>query len=187
MSSVICPRCGEQLPEPGPYCVKCGAPLPGGDVSAPPAYPPAPGERTPEPWEAQQPAGFGPLRELTPKEFLGLPENKRLKNNLLTSAILCYVIAGINLAILLFASRVLNLSILTLIDVVLLLGLGLGIQLRQSRVCAVVLLAYSILGVIITYINTGKFGGYIILLAGIYGVASTFLFHKAWKEYRSAS
>ena len=87
---------------------------------------------------------------LTKQEFLKLPENKALKKQLNMSA----VIGG---------------SYLSLIDAAILLGTGLGVHLKQSRVCAIILLAYAVFGVP-------------VFLAGAYAVISTFRLDKAWKD-----
>lgn len=68
-------------------------------------------------------------------------------------------------------------------DVLILTGLGLGVQLLQSRVCAVVLAVYGSVNRIVTALLRGSPGGYMILICGVYACIYTFKFQRAWKNY----
>ena len=116
----------------------------------------------------------------TKKEFLQLPENAKLKKELRTSAIICYICAGITLLVGLFAAE----NPYVFIDVALLVGLGLGIHLKQSKACAIALVVYAVINTVIGLASTGRFSGWLILLAGVYAVIYTFKLDKAWKQYR---
>lgn len=116
----------------------------------------------------------------TKKEFLQLPENAKLKKELRTSAIICYICAGITLLVGLFAAE----NPYVFIDVALLVGLGLGIHLKQSKACAIALAVYAVINTVIGLASTGRFSGWLILLAGVYAVIYTFKLDKAWKQYR---
>ncbi len=118
-------------------------------------------------------------RVATKAEFVALPENQPLKKQLSTSGILCYICAGITLLVSLIGGNTWG-----ILDVVILLVLGLFIHLKQSRVCAIILLVYSIFNVVYTLIATGRFGGYLIVIAGVYAVISAFKLDKAWKAYQ---
>ena len=61
--------------------------------------------------------------------------------------------------------------------------MGLIIQLRKSFVASIALLAYSIFNVIVILVTTQTFGGWLILAAGIYAIASTYKLNKAFKNY----
>lgn len=69
------------------------------------------------------------------------------------------------------------------LDAFLLLGLALGIHIGKSRVCAVIVLVYSILNCLYALISTGKMSGYLIIIAGIYATIYTFKARKEYKEY----
>lgn len=125
----------------------------------------------------------GKRKAETKKEFLELPQNSKIKKELRSNAIICYVCAGISLALALFVLK----QPTILIDVVLVLGLALGIHLKQSRVCAVLLCAYAVVNAIFGYVQNGKVSGYLILLAGIYSVITTFKIDKLWKSYRDGA
>lgn len=120
------------------------------------------------------------LRAATKKEFLQMPENQSLRKQIRTAAIICYVCAGITLLVAIFAG-----SALSIIDVVILVGLGLGIHLAQSKVCAIVLAVYAVANVIITLVVNGSLGGWLIILAAVYACIATFKLDKAWNAYRN--
>ena len=154
-------NCGSDQQDGAKFCGVCGA-----------AFPAEPGGYAP----SAAPAAAAE----TKKEFMNLPENAALKKQLVTSAVFCYVCAAINLAIVLLTDS----GYYPLIDVVLLVGLGLGIHLARSRVCAVILCAYGVINAVLGIAQDGKISGYLILLAGVYAVISTFRLDKQWKAYR---
>ncbi len=117
----------------------------------------------------------------TKKEFLDLPENAKLKKNIRSSAIVCYICAALTLV---FGMFVLDSGLLSLIDVAILAGLGLGIQLSQSRVCAALLCVYAVINTIISLVSSGQISGYLIIIAGVYAMIYTFQLDKQWKVYQ---
>lgn len=154
-----CLQCGTQIPDGMPTCPNCGAPL------------------NNQPAGGGQPYGFS--QKLTKKEFLHHPNLKKIRSNINSSAIILYVAAVL--------TSVLGLvdgNYFILIDIALLVGLGLGIHLAQSRVCAIIACVYSAFNVIITVVTTGSVGGWLVLVAAIYAIIATFQFQKAWKEYQ---
>ena len=70
----------------------------------------------------------------TKKEFLKLPENKKYRKEINGAAIICYVCAGITLLAVLATG-----ALSSIVDAAILVGLGLGIHLAQSKVCAILL------------------------------------------------
>lgn len=68
------------------------------------------------------------------------------------------------------------------VDAILVLGLALGIHIGKSRACAVIILVYSILNCLYSVVTTGRLGGYLIIIAGIYATIYTF---KARREYKA--
>lgn len=121
-----------------------------------------------------------PKTATTKKEFLKLEENKKLYTACRASAILCYICAGISVVLMCFILK----NWFSIFEIVLIVGLGLGIHLKQSRVCAIILLIYSVINSIFLYIGYGRFGGWLVILAGIYAVIATFNANNAWKEYQ---
>ncbi len=169
-----CPSCGQPCDEAQKFCNNCGAPFSGNEQApqyanapVPTAYAPAPAEYAP--------------RVTTKKEFLELPGNQNVKREIKTSAIICYVCAGITLA----AGIALDGFPSVLIDVAILVGMGLGIHLAQSRVCAVILLLYSLVNMIYSIVVIGRPAGYLVVIAGVYAVIYTFKADKLWKQYQT--
>ncbi len=163
-----CGSCGQPSDDAAKFCESCGSPFPADN--APPASDPAPYVQSPV---------YTP-RVTTKKEFLDLPENKKVKSEIKTAGIICYICAGITL----LASFAMNTFPLALLDVAILVGLGLGIQLAHSRVCAIILTVYAASSMIIGLVQTGRPSGYLVLIAGIFAVIYTFKAEKLWKQYQ---
>ena len=126
-------------------------------------------------YEAPRPVQHEPLPAgITRKEYLENYAGAEFKRQLKGAAILTYVCAGINGALgFLYPTA--------FVDALILLGLGLGIHLGKSKGCAIALLVYSIISMVIGVILNGALSGWWILLAGIYSVI---IFNKAEKRYK---
>ena len=120
-----------------------------------------------------------PKAMLTKKEFYKHPVMKKARGNINSAAIITYicVVATFLLSVILFQ------NVFGMVDVLLLLGLGLGIHIGKSRACAGVLMGYSLFNVIYMIITTGQLGGYWIVIAAVVALMGTCSFQKAWKEY----
>lgn len=167
-----CPKCGQFFDDSASFCSACGAALDGGSQGV---------GFTPEPisWPGQP----APRKAATKQEFLKLPENKKMKNDILATAIVSYVFAGINAVV-----RVgMQGDLVAIIDVLLLIGAGLGIQLKQSRVCAILLCVDGAISVLVGLLATGTPYGYLILIFGIFAIIYTFKLDKAWKQYQTGA
>lgn len=124
-----------------------------------------------------QPYGGAPMSK---DEFYKHPALKKCRGNINGSAIIMYICAGITFIInVLVASNIFG-----LVDVFILVGLALGIQLGKSRVCAIISCVYAAFNVIYMIIATGSAGGYLVLIAAIYAIIATFQYHKAWDTYQ---
>ena len=73
---------------------------------------------------------------------------------------------------------------LMLIDAAIIFVLGLLIHLKQSRVCAILLLAYGVMGFSLTMLD-GRMSGWLIALAGVFAVIYTFRLEKEYQEFRA--
>ena len=187
-----CPNCGKAANDEERFCGSCGTAFPeAANTSA--QYPNSYDNQAnqygaqqntyQQPYPQQTSGLFGdyvPPVANTRDEFINLPENDNLRKGCRTAAIICYVCAGISLIVMCFAFG----NWTSLLDVCLLTGLGLGIHLKQNFVCAIVLLVYSIINVILMISLTGSFGGWLVLIAGIVAVLNTSKVNKAWKEYQ---
>lgn len=168
-----CPKCGQFFDDSASICSVCGAALGGGssqDVDFTPESIPYSGQ--PEPRKAA-----------TKQEFLKLPENAKTKKEIMTTAIVSYICAGLTAAVMIGA----NGNFTAIVDVLLLIGLGLGIQLKQSRVCAILLCVDGAVSVIVSLLAAGMPSGYLILIAGIFAIVYTFKLDKAWKQYQAGA
>ena len=121
---------------------------------------------------------------MSKKDFLKLEQNKSMKNGILTSAILCYVSAGVTTLLGLFATSIAGISFspVVLLDAAIILGLGLLIQLKQNFPASVVLLVYGLINTVYMTVKSGTFGGWLILVAGI---CATYFTYKLNKEYKA--
>ena len=118
---------------------------------------------------------------MTKREFYKSPEMDKVRKGINGCAIAGYITAAISLA--------LNLLLLDnpsgIIDTVLIIVLSLLIQLIQSRAAAIILCIYGVINMIVITLATGRFGGWWILLVGIFAAIHTFKFHKAWKQQKA--
>ncbi|MBS6217909.1 MAG: hypothetical protein KH704_13435 [Clostridiales bacterium] len=120
------------------------------------------------------------IGEISKNEFYAKYANKRDKGNIRGAAVLAYGCAAISLA-----AGILIQNYLIVIDVALIVGFALGIQIAKSRACAVLLLVYSCTSMILTLVSTGRVTGLWLILVGVWAVMGTFHFHKDYQKYRS--
>ena len=117
---------------------------------------------------------------MTRREFYKSSEMDSTRKNINGCAIAGYIVAALSL--------VANLFLLDnpsgIADSVLIIILSILIQTIQSRVAAVILCVYAVINMAIITMYTGRFGGWWILVVGIFAAIHTFKFHKAWKEQK---
>ena len=127
--------------------------------------------------------GMGGQPPMTKEEFSKHPNIASVRSQIKSAGIICYVVAGISLAVSVIMSGIWGV-VGVMLDVLLLIGLGLGVQLGRSRVCAIILTVYGAFNTIIVTLQNGTLGGWWVLLAGIYATIYTFKFQSAWEEYQ---
>lgn len=120
------------------------------------------------------------MEYLSKREFYKKYATKKDKSNIKSAAIFAYICAGVSLGLGLLQQ---NYSVI--IDVALIAGLGLGIHLLRSRVCASLLLLYGFANSIFGLLSTGRIQGWWLILAGFMAVQATFHFHKAYRLLRT--
>ena len=117
---------------------------------------------------------------MTRREFYKSSEMDSTRKNINGCAIAGYIVAALSL--------VANLFLLDnpsgIADSVLIIILSILIQTLQSRVAAIILCVYAVINMAIITMYTGRFGGWWILIIGIFAAIHTFKFHKAWKEQK---
>lgn len=180
-----CPACGAACNDNEKFCGNCGYSFLEADAVSTQDQPSAPEEGVFSQPAAPVYPGYGqpaaPAKAATKKEFMKLPENKRIRSELTAAAIITFVCAAINVILGAVSG---NWTIL--IDVAIMVGLGLGLMLAHSRACAVVLLIYGVLNVVLGMIQTGTPSGYLILIAGVLAVIYAFKAEKLWKQYQQS-
>ena len=120
---------------------------------------------------------------MTRREFFKSPQMKMIRNNIISSAVIGYVVAGLTL----YFGVIQTGNYFTMLDVILVLACSLLIHLLQSSVAAIVLAAYAVLNVVVTTVSNGKFSGWWVALVGVYAVIYTFKFQSAWKKEKEYS
>lgn len=118
---------------------------------------------------------------MTRNQFLKTEEMKPMKKQIISCAVICYVLAVISIAANYFLNGELN-----LLDPIILVVFGLLIQLLQSRVAAILLTVYAVCNVVYMTISMGQLAGWWILIVAVYALIYTFKFQKAWKEYKKS-
>lgn len=176
---MICEKCGQWIEDGSKVCTNCGNPVnvsnaQGAGNAANAQGQPGVGAVNTVPGAAANGMGGYAAQPMTKAEFYKHPNVSYARTQIRAAAIISYVVAGISL--------VLG-GIGLIIDALLIVGLGLGIQLGRSRVCSVILTVYGVWNTIYITVTTGRLGGWWILLAGIYAVIYTFKYQGAWAEY----
>lgn len=185
---MICANCGNQVEDGASSCPGCGAPVmaagaaPGQGMNM--GQPgngmmnggqPAGGMINGNPsWSGYQEPGLGRMA------FYKHPNVSSLKKQLAGCGIAMYILAALNCVIYAATGDIIS----AVMAAVIFVGLGLGIHLGQSRVCAILLTAYGVFNMVVAYMASGRFSGWLFLLVGVYGIIYTFKFHKAWKQYK---
>lgn len=157
-----CPTCGAEIQPGQQFCTTCGANQPAD-----------------QPWgNPYANAAAAGNRNISKAEFFRSCAPDKMRKNIRASAILCYISAAITAAFAVLFNPFMFL------DVIIVLVLGLLIHLKQSRVCAVLLLAYSLFNCVVMLLSSGQFSGWLIILAGVFAVIYTFQLEKAYQEFR---
>ena len=169
-----CPKCGKIIDDNATVCPECGEIIsPLGNAAAPAEAPAA------QPVVVVDPANA----PKNVKQFVKSLADKKMSKELNACSIICYIAAAATLAVGLIGGA----GAAVILDVVVLLGLGIWLQLTYKRLPAILLLAYSIINVVYLAVTTKQFGGWLILLAGVLSVVYTFKAKKEYDNYLSGS
>lgn len=189
-----CPNCNEELMENDHFCKRCGMPVQGtytaGNQNS---YGPAAGQPSYSPlnqWMNQTGSPF-PAKTITKQAYWKIYDNKDAKSVVIAAVILTYIMAGLDIVIGIFSGFSLYWNWGYFIDGLVFLGLALGMHLAKSRVCAIIIAAYSFIGKIITLaggLNSFSLSGWLIgigfLVVQVIAVIKLFKFCEDWEMYR---
>lgn len=157
-----CPTCGAEIQPGQQFCPSCGAK-----------------QLADQAWgNPNAPSVALGNRNISKSEFCRNYAPDKMRKNIKVSAILCYVSAVVTAVLAVLFNP------LMFLDVIIVLVLGLLIHLKQSRVCAVLLLAYGIFSCVVVLLSTGQITGWLIILAGVFAVIYTFRLEKAYQQFR---
>lgn len=122
-------------------------------------------------------------QRLDRKSFYQHPDIRPISKQLKVCGIIMYILAILNF----WQYLVINFIAIAFAELILLAGLGIGIHLKQSRVCAIAVMIVGVMNMILWLVYTGSIinSGWTFLLTGAYAFGATLTFHKAWKIYRS--
>ena len=141
---MICKSCGRANEQGAKFCKSCGAPLEGGvDVQQNNKVGYQQKNMGYQQYDMSGNMNFGTTR-MTKEEFNQCANIKTIIKNITIAAIITYVIGAISL----ITNVILGGNIFGLLDVIIVIGLGVGVHVAKSRACAVVLLVYSVFNMI---------------------------------------
>lgn len=157
-----CPTCGTEIQPGQKYCPSCGTV-----------------QETNQSWgDPARPTVIVRDRDIPKAEFYRNYAADNTRRSIRGAAIVCYFCTLVTIVLaILFAP-------LMLIDAAVILVLGLLIHLKQSRVCAILLLAYGVMGFSLTMLD-GRMSGWLIVLSGVFAVIYTFRLEKEYQEFRA--
>lgn len=177
---MICQSCGRANEQGARFCKSCGAPL---EVNANVQQNNGAGYQQNnmgyQQYDMSGNMNVGTTR-MTKEEFSQCANIKPLIKNITAAAIISYVVGVISL----ITNVIIGGNIFGLLDVIIVIGLGVGIHIAKSRACAVVLLVYSVVNMIYMLLLAGMPGGWLILVCGIYATIYTFKYQNAWQRYQ---
>lgn len=157
-----CPTCGTDVQPGQKYCPSCGTV-----------------QKADQPWGAPgAPSVTEGARGISKAEFCRNHAPDKMRKNIRGCAILCYISAVVTGVFAVLTNPFM------FIDAAVVLGLGLGIHLKQSRVCSIILLAYGIFSCITLLLSTGRLGSWLIILAGVFAVIYTFQLEKEYRAFQ---
>ena len=163
---MICKSCGRANEQGAKFCKSCGAPLEGwADVQQNNKVGYQQKNMGYQQYDMSGNMNFGTTR-MTKEEFNQCANIKTIIKNITIAAIITYVIGAISL----ITNVILGGNIFGLLDVIIVIGLGVGVHVAKSRACAVVLLVYSVFNMIYMLLLAGMPGGWLILVCGIYAI-----------------
>lgn len=103
---------------------------------------------------------------ISKKEWLKNYAPKYALNEVRNAAIVCYVLAGFSFLLSLF------LNPLGILDALIFAGLALGMHLSRSKVWAILLCVFSGVEVLLGFLVSGTFSGWLLIIASVFGIVA---------------
>ena len=117
---------------------------------------------------------------MTRMEFFKSEEMKKVQDNIST----CAIIGSVFFFFFSVMSFMKSHDYSIIFTMLFFVTMFLLIYFLQSRVAAILLSLFSALSTAVMFMQTGKPGGILFVLFGIYGIIYTFKFQNAWNEYK---
>lgn len=153
----ICQGCGQILAPGGKFCPVCGSPAVSGGTG---------GTVT----------GSAVPQGVSLKEYCKTYAPEKLRKSLRNWCIVAYVLVGVNVLFSLLVNP------LALVDTAILLGLTLGMHLGKSKGCAIGMIVYSAISMVVGLIATGSLSGWMWLCVGLAGYQALKKMAEQYKE-----
>lgn len=115
---------------------------------------------------------------LTKKEYLRKHMNDNVKGAIYGSSLLLIINVIFTLSLVLSIGNV-----RALIDCFVVMVFAIGILKFLNIVVAVLALIYAVLNTVVMTINTGQFGGWLLILPSVVACIGLFYLNKSYKEY----
>ena len=148
---MICKSCGRANELGARFCKSCGAPLESNESMQQNNTNQSENVCQQNNQYVMPESMYSGTTRMTKKEFNECANIKSITKNITAAAIIAYVIGAITFIV----NVVMAGNIAGLVDVMIVVGLGLGIHLAKSRACAVIITAYSIFNFIYMRVKVG--------------------------------
>ena len=201
---MFCPNCGSQVAEGTAFCGACGSrlateapkPVEATPVETAPVIVPAPAPVAETP-VAEAPKYEAPLTDtktitvsdtngevLSKRQFIKLPENKKLLSNIRGGAILCYIVAVVTAIV--YYVQYGGLDVEIIVGCVFIAAGGLICHLTMSRVASLIYAGIVIAAYVYTLVESGVSSGYLLIVGAIFLVIYNFKAASAYKRYKKS-
>ena len=170
-SQKFCTKCGAQLDPDSFFCAKCGTPTANAAMGGDPQT----GGQT----YGQPQAPINP--NISFKEYVNTYAPPFCRKEIRNACIVGYICIGLSGLV------SIALNPLGLIDVLVFLGLYLGVHLAKSKACAILALVLSGLEILAGLVLTGTLSGWLWIVAGACAVSSLFKANKHYKAFKAGA
>lgn len=114
----------------------------------------------------------------TRKEFFDSVCPQKIRKEIKSAAIVLYICAAATAVVQILGG-------IFPIDGIIIAALGIWIQTKKSLAGAIIAVVYAVISCVINFIDTGAFGGWLILVGAIIALVYIVKGNKLWKEYKA--